>query len=81
MKQTVVILATGGTIAGIGEEGKTAGYQPGTLTADDLIRTIPEIMELAEIETIQICNINSGKTSADPRDLSRGRSANFLSIL
>lgn len=65
MKQTVVILATGGTIAGIGEEGKTAGYQPGTLTADDLIRTIPEIMELAEIETIQICNINSDDMTSE----------------
>ena len=29
----IVVLATGGTIAGVGEEGKTEGYKPGTLTA------------------------------------------------
>ncbi len=79
MKQTVVILATGGTIAGIGEEGKTAGYQPGTLTADDLIRTIPEIMELAEIETIQICNINSGRVQGSDRQSGRSGRGEFQS--
>ena len=37
-KPKVVILATGGTIAGVGDAGKTAGYQPGTLTAADKVR-------------------------------------------
>lgn len=65
MKKKVIILATGGTIAGIGEEGKTAGYQPGTLTAEELIRTIPEIMDVAEIEAIQVCNINSDDMTSE----------------
>ncbi len=55
----IVILATGGTIAGVGEAGKTAGYRPGSLSAEDLIRDVPELETVAEIETVQICNVNS----------------------
>lgn len=55
----VVILATGGTIAGVGDKGKTAGYKPGSLTAEDLISAVPELEEVAAIEAIQVCNVNS----------------------
>lgn len=55
----VVILATGGTIAGVGEQGKSEGYKPGTLTAEDLINAVPEIKDVAELNAIQICNVNS----------------------
>lgn len=55
----IVILATGGTIAGVGDEGKTAGYEPGTLTAEDLIRAVPELEAVAPVEAVQICNVNS----------------------
>ena len=65
MRKKVIILATGGTIAGIGEEGKIAGYQSGTLTADELIKTIPEIMDIADIETIQVCNVNSDDITSE----------------
>lgn len=58
-KRKVVILATGGTIAGVGATGKTIGYQPGSLTAKDLILDVPELNTVAAIETIQICNVNS----------------------
>ena len=58
-RRRIVILATGGTIAGVGDAGKTAGYTPGTLTAEQLIEAVPELEELAEIEAIQVCNINS----------------------
>ena len=55
----VIILATGGTIAGVGEAGKTAGYKPGSLSAEDLIAAVPELVTVADIEAIQICNVNS----------------------
>lgn len=55
----VVILATGGTIAGIGAANKTVGYLSGSLSAADLIRGIPALETVAPIETIQICNLNS----------------------
>ncbi len=59
-KKKVVILATGGTIAGVGEEGKTAGYKPGALSANEIISAIPELTSgNIDIEAIQICNVNS----------------------
>ena len=58
-KNKVVILATGGTIAGIGERGKAVRYEPGSLSISDVISAIPEIEDVAEIEAIQICNVNS----------------------
>ena len=59
-KKKVVILATGGTIAGVGEEGKTAGYKPGALSADEIISAIPELSNgTIDIEGVQICNVNS----------------------
>lgn len=58
-KGTVVILATGGTIAGSGDSGKETGYTSGTLSVDELLSAVPQIEDVANIETIQICNINS----------------------
>ena len=60
----VVILATGGTIAGVGDAGKSAGYRPGTLTAEDLISAVPELADVAPIEAIQVCNVNSDDITA-----------------
>ena len=64
-KPKVVILATGGTIAGVGEEGKTAGYQPGALTAEDLIYAVPALEDVARVEAIQVCNVNSDDITAE----------------
>ena len=64
-KPRVVIIATGGTIAGVGKAGKTAGYAPGTLTAKQLISAVPESEDIARIETIQICNVNSDDITAE----------------
>ena len=59
MRKKVVILATGGTIAGVGESSRTAGYQSGSLTADILLRSVPEAAKVADIRTVQVCNLNS----------------------
>ena len=58
-KKKIVILATGGTIAGVGDSVKEDGYKPGTLAVDDLLSEIPGLADLAEYEAIQICNVNS----------------------
>lgn len=58
-KAKVVVLATGGTIAGVGEAGKTTGYKPGSLTAEELLSAVPELADIAQIEAIQVCNVNS----------------------
>lgn len=56
---TVVILATGGTIAGSGETGKETGYKSGSLSVESLIEAVPGLEDVANIEAIQICNVNS----------------------
>ena len=61
----IVVLATGGTIAGVGEAGKTAGYTPGALTAEELLFAVPELADVAPIEAIQICNVNSDDITAE----------------
>ena len=58
-RKKIVILATGGTIAGVGDSGKEDGYKPGTLAVDDLLSERPELADLADYEAIQICNVNS----------------------
>lgn len=62
---TVVVLATGGTIAGVGEEGKTTGYTSGSLTADELLQAVPGLEDVANIVAYQICNVNSDDITAE----------------
>ena len=64
-RKKVVILATGGTIAGSGKKGKETGYVSGALSVDDILSDIPFVSEIAEIETIQICNVNSDDITSD----------------
>ena len=61
----IIVLATGGTIAGVGEAGKTAGYIPGALTAEELLFAVPQLADVAPIEAIQICNVNSDDITAE----------------
>ena len=58
-KKHIVVLATGGTIAGVGEKGKDTGYVSGQISAAELVATVPELSEYAEITAEQICNVNS----------------------
>lgn len=58
-KKRVVILATGGTIAGVGEPGENLGYKSGTLSGTDLVAAMPQLAEIADVTVEQICNVNS----------------------
>ena len=58
-KRKVVILTTDGTIAGVGERRKTTGYRAGTLTVADLTKAVPEVENIAVLDEIQVCNLNS----------------------
>lgn len=55
----IVILGTGGTIAGVGKPGKTTGYSAGGLDIETLIHGIPQVREIARLEGEQIVNVNS----------------------
>jgi len=55
----VVILATGGTIAGSAETGTQAGYTSGQVGIETMIEAVPGIRDLANITGEQISNVGS----------------------
>ncbi len=55
----VVILATGGTIAGAAATGTQAGYTSGQVTIDAMVNAVPDITKLANIKGEQISNVGS----------------------
>jgi L-asparaginase len=58
-KPHIVILATGGTIAGSAATGTEAGYRSGQLGVDVLIGAVPQLAELAVVTGEQVANIGS----------------------
>lgn len=58
-KKRVVILATGGTIAGKGEKGRVTNYLPGLLSIESIASSVDGIDDLASLMEIQITNVNS----------------------
>ncbi|WP_042200536.1 asparaginase [Paenibacillus camerounensis] len=57
--KNVVILATGGTIAGSGEAHKTLNYEPGALPIQDLLDSVPHLERVANCIGIQVSNLGS----------------------
>src|SRR5246127_1021373 len=55
----IVILATGGTIAGAAATGTQAGYTSGAVTIDAMLAVVPGIKDLANIKGEQISNVGS----------------------
>lgn len=55
----VVILATGGTIAGSAETQTSVGYTSGAVTVDALISAVPTLTQIARISGEQISSIGS----------------------
>src|SRR5216110_1273825 len=64
-KPNVVILATGGTIAGAAATGTQSGYTSGAVTIDTMINAVPGIRDLANIKGEQIANVGSQDMSFD----------------
>src|SRR5512139_296619 len=58
-KPNVVILATGGTIAGAAGSGVQSGYTSGQMTIDAMLNAVPDVMKLATIKGEQISNVGS----------------------
>lgn len=56
----ILIIATGGTIAGTGNAGKTAQYKCAEIDVDSLLETVPHAHNEAEISGVQILNVASG---------------------
>jgi len=58
-KPKIMILATGGTIAGAQASTAEAGYKSGSFSVDDLIKAVPQLKDLADISGEQVANIGS----------------------
>src|SRR6201982_880091 len=61
----IVILATGGTIAGAAATGTQAGYTSGAVTIDSMLAAVPGIKDLANIKGEQISNVGSQDMTFD----------------
>lgn len=57
--KNILVIGTGGTIAGSGTSGKQTGYKSGALHAEELIEAIPKIKDVANIKVDQLFNLNS----------------------
>jgi L-asparaginase len=58
-KPKIMVLATGGTIAGAQASTSEAGYKSGSFSVDDLIKAVPQLKDLADITGEQVANIGS----------------------
>lgn len=54
----VRVLATGGTIAGVGQ-ANSSSYRAGQVKVDDLVASVPGVEQIAALSTEQIANIGS----------------------
>jgi L-asparaginase len=64
-KPAVIILATGGTIAGAAASGTQAGYTSGAVNIDTMIDAVPGIKDLANLKGEQVSNVGSQDMSFD----------------
>jgi len=64
-KPSIVILATGGTIAGAAASGTQSAYTSGAVTIDAMLSAVPGIKDLANIRGEQISNVGSQDMSFD----------------
>ena len=55
----IVIVATGGTIAGTGESTTAAGYRSGGVAVDILIAAVPQLKKFADVRGVQVSSVGS----------------------
>lgn len=58
-KPNIVIVATGGTIAGAAKSETDAGYQSGAVAVDTLLEAVPQLSNLANVRGVQVASIGS----------------------
>lgn len=57
--KNIIVIGTGGTIAGAGEEGKTISYQSGQIEVGDLISGIFDLKSIANVTSKELLSIDS----------------------
>jgi L-asparaginase len=55
----IVIVATGGTIAGTAESTTAAGYQSAAVAVDVLIAAVPQMKRFADVRGVQVSSVGS----------------------
>ena len=55
----IVIVATGGTIAGSAESTTAAGYRSGAVAVDVLIAAVPQMKRFADVRGVQVSSVGS----------------------
>ena len=55
----IVIVATGGTIAGAAESTTAAGYKSGAVAVDVLIAAVPQMKKFADVRGVQVSSVGS----------------------
>jgi len=63
--KTIAIVATGGTIAGTGQHGKTVAYHAGEMNVEEVIASIPAIRDVAHIKAYQLMNVDSNEMNQE----------------
>ena len=58
-KARIVIVATGGTIAGSAPSTTDAGYKSGAVAVDTLIAAVPQMKKFADVTGVQVASIGS----------------------
>jgi len=61
----IVILATGGTIAGAAATGTQSAYTSGAVTIDAMLAAVPRVKDIANIKGEQISNVGSQDMTMD----------------
>lgn len=61
----IIILATGGTIAGVAASGTQATYTSGAITIDTMLAAVPGIRNLANLKGEQVSNVGSQDMTFD----------------
>ncbi|MFC1771094.1 type II asparaginase [Candidatus Margulisiibacteriota bacterium] len=64
-KKNIIIIATGGTIAGASKSTTSTAYKPASLDIDSLISTIPDLARIANIQGEQLVQIASQEMNDD----------------
>ena len=61
----VVVIGTGGTIAGVGQEGKTGNYTSAQIKVEALVEEIPNLDSLTHVESVNMFDVDSSDITFD----------------
>ena len=64
-KKNILLIGTGGTIAGVGAEGKTSGYDSAQIKVNNILSGVPHIEDLANVKAEELYSIDSCNMDID----------------